>query len=101
MAKQPSLKLDSEKGAITNLKGEVLYVRRQRDGGEIYVAPSTETAICAQKQKMTERVGINWDGDRCTAAEDMTVEICIDFAVEKPKIAAKKPSAIESEVGDL
>ena len=73
MARQPSLKLDSEKGVITNLKGEVIYVRRERDGGELYVAPSTETAICAQKQKMTERVGINWDGDRCTAAEDMTV----------------------------
>ena len=101
MARQPSLKLDGEKGAITNLKGEVVYVRRQRDGGEIYVAPSTETEICAQKQKMTERVGVTWDGDRCTAAEDMTVEICIDFAVEKPKIAAEKPGGITSEVGDL
>ena len=101
MAKQPSLKLDREGGAITNLAGEVIYVRRQRDGGEIYVAPSTETAICAQKQKMTERVGVDWDGDRCTAAEDMVVEICIDFAVEKPKTAPKKAGQITSEVGDL
>ena len=101
MARQPSLKLDREGGAITNLAGEVIYVRRQRDGGEIYVAPSTETAICAQKQKMTERVGVDWDGDRCTAAEDMVVEICIDFAVEKPKTAPKKAGQITSEVGDL
>lgn len=101
MARQPSLKLDGEKGAITNLKGEVVYVRRQRDGGEIYVAPSTETEICAQKQKMTERVGVTWDGDRCTAAEDMVVEICIDFAVEKPRTAPKKAGQITSEVGDL
>ena len=101
MAKQPSLKLDGEKGAITNLMGEVVYVRRMRDGGEIYVAPSTETEICAQKQKMTEKVGVTWDGDRCTAAEDMEVEICIDFAVEKPRMAPKKAGQIASEVGDL
>ena len=36
MARQPSLKLDGEKGVITNLKGEVIYVRRQREGGELY-----------------------------------------------------------------
>ncbi|QIN79923.1 hypothetical protein GBA65_16895 [Rubrobacter marinus] len=87
MARQPTLKLDRERGVITNLKGEVIYVRRMRDGEQIYVAPSTETAICVQKQKMTERVGVDWDGDRCTAAEDMAVEICVDFAVERPKTA--------------
>ena len=101
MAKQPSLKLDREKGVITNLKGEVLYVRRMRDGEQIYVAPSTETNICIQTQKMTERVGINWDGDRCTAAEDMVVEICVDFAVERAKSAPKKAGQITSEVGDV
>ena len=64
------------------------------------MVPSAETAICARKQKVTERVGVSWDGDRCTAPEDMTVEICIDFAVEKPKIAAEKPGGTTSEVGD-
>ena len=100
MARQPSLKLDREGGAIKNLQGEVIYVRRARDGGEIYVAPSTETAICVQKQKTTETVGVEWDGDRCTAAEDMTVEICIDFAVEKPR-TAPRADQIRSAVGDL
>ena len=99
--RQPSLKLDREGGAITNLKGEVIYVRRMRDGEQLYVAPSTETTICVQTQKMTERVGVTWDGDRCTAAEDMVVEICVDFAVEKPKTAPKKAGQITSEVGDL
>eukprot|EP00918_Siedleckia_nematoides_P021768 GHVU01046897.1.p4 GENE.GHVU01046897.1~~GHVU01046897.1.p4 ORF type:complete len:102 (+),score=24.94 GHVU01046897.1:255-560(+) len=101
MARQPSLKLDGEKGAITNLKGEVIYVRRMRNGEQVYVAPSTETAICVQKQQMTEKVGVDWDGDRCTAAEDMVVEICVDFAVEKPKTAPRKADQITSEVGDL
>lgn len=101
MARQPSLKLDREKGEISNLKGEVVYVRRMRDGEQLYVARSTETPICIQKQKMTERVGIDWDGDNCTAAEDMTVEICVDFAIERPKIAAEKPERIESSSGDL
>lgn len=100
MAHQPSLKLDREKGEITNLQGEVVYVRRMRGGEQLYVARSTETPICVQKQKMTERVGVSYEGDRCTAAEDMTVEICIDFAVENPR-TAKKPSEIESDVGDL
>ena len=100
MARQPSLKLDTEKGAITNLMGEVVYVRRMRDGEQIYVARSSETAICVQKQKMTERVGVTWDGDRCTAAEDMTVEICVDFAVERAK-SAPKADQIKSAVGDL
>ena len=94
------MKLDTEKGAITNLKGEVVYVRRMRDGEQIYVAPSSETAICVQKQKMTERVGVTWDGDRCTAAEDMTVETCVDFAVERPK-TSPRADQIKSAVGDL
>lgn len=49
---------------------------------------------------MTERVSVIYDGDRCTEAEDMTVEICVEFAVENPR-SAKKPSEIESDVGDL
>lgn len=100
MARQPRLKLDGARGEITNLQGKVVYVRRIRDGEQLYVARSTETPICVQKQKTTERIGVSYDGDRCTAAEDTTVEICVDFAVENPK-NAKKPSEIESEVGDL
>ena len=100
MVRQPRLKLNKERGEITNLKGEVVYVRRMREGEQLYVARSTETPICVQKQKMTERVGVSYDGDRCTEAEDMTVEICVDFAVENPK-SAPKPSEIESSVGDL
>ena len=101
MARQPRLKLDREKGEIANLQGEVIYVRRMRDGEQIYVAPSTETSICIQKQKMTERVGVKWDGDHCTGTEDMTVEICVDFAVERPRTAPTKAGQIESDVGDL
>ena len=79
----------------------MIYVRRMRDGEQIYVAPSTETSICVQTQKMTERVGVSWDGDRCTTAEDMVVEICVDFAVERAKTAPKKAGQITSAVGDL
>lgn len=100
MARQPSLKLNKERGEITNLKGEVVYVRRMRDGEQLYVARSTETPIRVQKQKVTEKVSVIYDGDRCTEAEDMTVEICVDFAVENLR-SAKKPSEIESDVGDL
>ena len=35
MARQPRLKLDREKGEIANLQGEVIYVRRMRDGEQI------------------------------------------------------------------
>ena len=99
MACQPRSKLNRERGETTNLQGEVVYVLKMRDGEQLYVARSTETPICVQKQKVTERVGVNYDGDRCTAAENMTVGICVDLAVENPK-SAKKPSEIESDVGD-
>lgn len=99
-ARQPSLKLDREKGEIANLEGEAIHVRRMRDGEQIYVAPSTEAPICIQKQKITERVGVNWDGDRCTAAEDMAVEIRIAFAIERPR-TAPKAGQIPSASGDL
>lgn len=98
--RQPSLKLNKERGEITNLKGEVVYVRRMRKGEQLYVARSTETPICVQKQKMTERVGVSYDVERCTEAKDITVEICVDFAVENPR-SAPKPSEIKSAVGDL
>ncbi len=79
----------------------MIYVRRMRDGEQLYVAPSTEIAICVQKQKMTEGVGVNWDGDRCTSAEGTSVDLCVDFAVERPKTGPKKAGQITSAVGDL
>ena len=81
------LKVDKERGAITNVYDEVLYVRREREGKHVYIAPSTETKICKQVAPKEVWVCVDWEGPRCTSWEEcaswevMEVEICVDFAV--------------------
>jgi hypothetical protein len=81
------LKVDKESGAITNVYDEVLYVRRNREGKHVYIAPSTETKICKQVAPKEVWVCVDWEGPRCTSWEEcasqevMEVEICVDFAV--------------------
>ena len=88
--KERFLKLNKERDEIANAYDEVLYVRRERDGEEVYVAPSTETQICYQTATKTVKVCVDWEGPRCTSweectsSEDIVVEVCVDFAVARP-----------------
>ena len=81
------LRLDKEKGQITNALGEVLFVSRQRDGTEIYIAPSIETEICRQVTLKEVWVCVGWEGDQCKSWEEcssrevMEVRICVDFGI--------------------
>lgn len=81
------LKVDQERDAITNVSDEVIYVRREREGKHVYIAPSTETKICKQVAPKEVWVCVDWQGPRCTSWEEcasrevMEVEICVDFAV--------------------
>jgi hypothetical protein len=83
------LKLDNKAGKITNAHDETLFLRRNRKGEEIYVAPSTETAICAQVTKKEVWVCVDWEGAECTSWKECSskriieVEICVNYAVEE------------------
>lgn len=88
--KERFLRLNKQTGEIENAYGEVLYTRRQRDGKQVYIAPSVETTICNQTATKTVRVCVDWEGPRCTSwkectsSEDIVVEFCVDFAIAKP-----------------
>lgn len=88
--KELFLRIDKETGEIVNARGEVLYVLAERDGEEVYLAPSVETQICNQTALKGVRVCTDWEGPRCTSWEECTaskniaVEICVDFGVSKP-----------------
>jgi hypothetical protein len=91
------LRLEKEKGQITNALGEVLFVRRKRAGKEVYVAPSTETAICRHVSPKEVWVCVKWEGpqcrswEECSSREVMEVEICVDFAIPEPGGASREP----------
>jgi hypothetical protein len=85
------LKLDNKAGKITNAHNETLFLRRDRNREVVYVAPSTETAICAQVTKKEVWVCVDWEGDECTSWKEcvservIEVEICVNYAVEEPR----------------
>jgi hypothetical protein len=85
------LKLNKERSAIVNAYDEVLYLRRERNGNEVYVAPSSESKICQQVAPKEVPVCVEWEGDQCTSWEECTsrevieVEICVNFGLPETK----------------